>query len=134
MEASGIHYIEQSVKAIADFSENENQSGTAIAHRFSMRTLSADEGRFAAWLRVSSDLEESENPPYEFQLEAMMWATTGKPLGEEKLQQLKQMLFQMLFASARERLASITSRAMWDALHLAPTVYQQANDYSDEEE
>lgn len=124
METSGIIFIEQYVRGLPEFDDNETKKGTVVEHSFTIKDLDVEKGLYGAFLKLNSSTEESKNPPYEFRMECMMPAYLDKgDLEPENIETVRKMLFQMLLASTRERLASLTSRSTWDSFHLGPFPY-----------
>lgn len=121
MLVNNIQFIEQSVIALPSHDPNGDIAGTAVDVDFAMREDEETSGRYLASLRVSADIEESGNPPYDFTMHAMV---SGQPQ-EDDLDLFRKAVFQMLVGATRERLASLTSRAPWDDFHLGLMSYQQ---------
>ena len=140
MQTNTLYYIEQSVTALPGFEESESSEGTVVDHTFQLKKIDSDsegELQYIAFLRLVTDLEESDNPPFEFALESMLQAILTKEEEAESFDLIKRMIFQMMVAASRERLASLTSRTPWGVFNLQPMPYAQMNELvpdSDEEE
>ena len=124
MQTNGIVFIEQSVKARAEYDTAGDTSGTVVDVDFELFEADPENHIFTGVLEVSSNIEESTNLPFEFKLQSFITVVLEESeCDADNMNLIRRMVFQMLGASTRERLASITARAPYDTFHLGPMPY-----------
>lgn len=110
----------QVVKSYPNHDENGSKNKNNISFSQSINKIDSREDFYAIQVDLSLDKENSENPPYDFQLSIVGYFFVNNPeLSEEKKEQSALSIgTQILIGSLRERLAILTQSAPWGVFYL----------------
>ncbi len=113
-------YPAQIVRARPEYDKNGDKNNNATHINRSIECLPGEGNRFALQIDIENDLENSVNPPYEFQLTVvgLFNIIDGSFSDEEKKQQVLNTGTELLIGALRERIAMLTHSAPWGVFNI----------------
>lgn len=115
LQIEDVMYPTLEVRTNNEHTPQGERAGTLLKFGREVRKLDNRPGKYALMVSVSSDNEQSRNPPYRFAVDVYAVVSIGgEPLeGEAAEKFIADNGLPLLMGAVRERLAEATARAPW---------------------